>query len=246
MAANPYQSKFYPETNFGGFTDVDGTILFYSRVNALLKPEFRVVDFGCGRGAHGEDDIPFRRTLRTLRGKVARVIGIDVDPAGTENTSLDEFHLLRQDGTWPLDSESVDLIVCDNVMEHLPDPELFFSEASRVLRREGYVLIRTPNRLGYVGVISSLVPNRMHAKLVSNVQDQRKAQDVFPTLYRCNTVFALRRALRKHGFQCTVYGFEAEPSYLKFSKLAYGLGVIHQKLAPKFMRLAIFAFGQKQ
>ena len=36
---------FYPESKFGGFTDLDGTIRFYLRVNALLEPGFTVVDF---------------------------------------------------------------------------------------------------------------------------------------------------------------------------------------------------------
>ena len=47
-----------------------------------------------------------------------------------------------------------------------------------------------------------------------------------------------------HGLRAVVYGYEAEPSYLHFSKLSYGLGVLHQKFAPGFLRPAIFAFGQ--
>lgn len=47
------KERFYPETTYGGFSYVDGTIAFFSRVNALLKPESVVVDFGCGRGAGG-------------------------------------------------------------------------------------------------------------------------------------------------------------------------------------------------
>jgi len=53
-----YQEIFYPESRFGGFTDIDGTMVFYSRVNALIEPSFHVLDLGCGRGAHVEDPIP--------------------------------------------------------------------------------------------------------------------------------------------------------------------------------------------
>jgi hypothetical protein len=42
-----------------------------------------------------------------------------------------------------------------------------------------------------------------------------------------------------------VYTYEAEPSYLSFSPLAYYLGVLHQRHAPKGVRLALFAFAQK-
>jgi hypothetical protein len=48
----------------------------------------------------------------------------------------------------------------------------------------------------------------------------------------------------KNGFECVVYGYEAEPSYLSFSKIAYSLGVLHQKFAPQFMKPCIFAFGR--
>jgi hypothetical protein len=47
-------------------------------------------------------------------------------------------------------------------------------------------------------------------------------------------------------FRAVVYGYEAEPSYLSFAKLAYAIGVVHQKFVPGFLRLAIFAFGQSQ
>ena len=42
----PLIQRFYPESRFGGFTDIDGTVAFYSRVNALVKPLYVVVDFG--------------------------------------------------------------------------------------------------------------------------------------------------------------------------------------------------------
>jgi hypothetical protein len=48
------------------------------------------------------------------------------------------------------------------------------------------------------------------------------------------------------GALTDVDGYEAEPSYLNFSKLAYALGVWHERLAPRFMRLSIFAFGARQ
>lgn len=49
-----------------------------------------------------------------------------------------------------------------------------------------------------------------------------------------------------HGFQTEMYGHTPapEPLYLRFSKLAYALGVLHQKLAPSAWGLTIFALGQ--
>lgn len=86
-----YKQKFYPEVKFGGFSDVDGTIAFFNRVNALLQPSFTVLDVGCGRGARSEDPVLFRKGLCNLKGKVSKVIGIDVDPNAQNNPFLTSF-----------------------------------------------------------------------------------------------------------------------------------------------------------
>lgn len=237
--------QFFPETRFAGFTRLDGTLAFYSRVNALLHPDMQVVDFGCGRGAYAADPVEYRRGQRILRGKVQKVLGLDASPAGEQNPFIDEFHRLEGE-CWPLAGGSVSLVLCDYVLEHLPNPEAFFREAYRVLQPGGYVCIRTPNAWNYVAILSRLIPGRAHASIVSRTKGQITEEDVFPTLYRCNSLPAVRHALQQAGFEGTVYGYEAEPVYLSFSKLAYALGLLHQKLAPGIFRASIFAFGQKK
>jgi SAM-dependent methyltransferase len=237
-------NAFYPESRFGGFTQVDGTVAFYTRVQALAGPQAVVVDFGCGRGAYASDPIAFRRELRVFKGKVGQVIGLDASPAGAENPFLDAFYCLTEPH-WPLEDNSANLIVCDNVLEHLPEPSAFFAEARRVLRPDGVVCIRTPNALNYIALLSRLVPNRSHAQVLAKAKPGLTEEDVFPTLYRCNTIPAVRQALKWHGFNGLVFGYEAEPSYLSFSKTVYALGVLHQKLAPNLFRASIFAFGRK-
>jgi hypothetical protein len=91
-----------------------------------------------------------------------------------------------------------------------------------------------------------LVPGRLHARVLSTAQPERKEQDVFPTVHRCNTLGKLRRALRRHGFDACVYGYEAEPSYLAFSPVLYVLGVLHQRVAPGAFKLTLVAYGRKR
>lgn len=239
-----YLNIYYPESKFGGFTDVDGTITFYMRVNALLSASVLVADVGCGRGAYAEDPVSFRRELRILKGKCQKVIGIDVDGRASDNPFVDEFRLIENE-QWPLDDESVDLCVCDWVLEHVNDPHQFFSECRRVLKPAGYLCIRTSNALNYIGLASRLIPHKFHGAVINKVQVGRTAKDAFPTLYRCNTVRQIRCTLHAHGFDQCVYGYESEPSYFSFSRLFYWLGVVHQRLAPNIFRAAIFAFGRK-
>jgi len=239
-----YQRTFFPESVYGGFTDIDGTIHFYLRVNALLEDAFTVLDIGCGRGVYEYDPCRIRRELRILKGKCHRVIGVDIDKSAARNAFLDEFRLINSE-KWPVEGASVDLLICDQVLEHVEQPETFFSECRRVLKVGGYFCFRTANALGYVALMAKLLPNTYHAKVLVRVQSTRECEDVFPTYYRCNTVRKIRRHMKNVGFDGCVYTYEAEPSYLEFSKFAYWLGTLHQKYAPKALRLSIFGFTRK-
>ena len=241
-----YQTLFYPESRFGGFSDVDGTIAFAQRVRALLNLENIVLDVGCGRGVISDDPIPRHHELVVLRGKAAKVVGIDIDPAASGNPFIDEFLLIGEDQKWPLEDQSIDLCVCDSVLEHIKDPVRFFSEARRVIKPGGYLCIRTPNLFSYFGVFARVVPSKFHAAVTTRVQSNRKPADVFPAFYRCSTKWKLRRYLTRYGFDAVVYGHEAEPSYFSFSLIAYALAALHQKVAPNFMKITLFAFAQRQ
>jgi hypothetical protein len=244
-ANSAYKTAFYPETAFGGFTDIDGTIAFYVRVNALVEPSFRIVDFGCGRGGQAEDPIAFRRNLRCFKGRVARIIGLDVDIAGRTNPCLDEFRSLMPDASWGRRNRMGEfdyLRFCDGAPGRSRG---LIPRGQKGSRARGGICVSAPLMLTVTSALSRrLVPNKHHAKITSKAQADRKEEDVFPTLYRCNTISAIRRQMRLSGFQSLVYGYEAEPSYLEFSKLAYALGVLHQKYACSFMRPVILAFGR--
>jgi hypothetical protein len=54
----------------GGFDRYDGSIQFYQRINALLRPDFVVMDFGAGRGVnHIEDRSPIGAIWPTSRAR---------------------------------------------------------------------------------------------------------------------------------------------------------------------------------
>ena len=117
-------------------------------------------------------------------------------------------------------------------------------EIRRVLKNGGFLCIRTTNQWSYIAIAATLIPNKYHSTVTSAVQDGRKEEDVFPTVYKCNSIRKLKNIMKKNSIESLVYTYEAEPSYLSFSKIAYFLGVIHQKFAPGFISPAIFAFGK--
>ena len=236
-------TSVYPEYAFGRFTEHDGTVRFYNRINALVGPDDVVLDVGCGRGRQN-DPCEYHHRLMRLADRCRAFIGIDVDPAAEANPYVSEFRLIDDVDRWPIDDASVDLVVSDYVLEHVEDPDAFFSEVTRVLRPGGTFCARTPNKRGYVGTISRLIPDRLHASITGRVQVTREAEDVFPTYYRANTPGAVRRLFRAHGMEGVVIPVENEPNYFRFSALAYRAGAVLHKLIPGPLKNGLFIFAR--
>lgn len=238
--------RYFPEARFGGYSDIDQLVVFYTRVRSLLEPSFTVLDIGCGRGKHAEEGTP-RSNLKILNDHCKTVIGIDVNPAARHNPFVDQFHLIDPNGTWPIPDASVDLAVSDYVLEHVENPGLFLSECRRVIRPGGYLCMRTTNALSYFGIAARVIPNRLHSPIVQRAYvNPRKEEDVFPIRYRCNTVRAVRQALDRHGFEHCVYGYQSDPAHFAFSRALYFFGVLYQRLAPRAIRTAIFVFARRR
>lgn len=237
--------KLYPEFAVGGFTRVDGTIAFYTRVNALLTPSTRALDFGAGRGAWTENGSQFAVSLRTLRGKAATVIGVDVDDAVLENPALDEAVVVEVGHRLPFDDESFDLVLSDHTFEHVDDPKATAAELARVVRRGGWICARTPNRWGNVAVVARMVPNQLHARALEWVQPGRLAKDVFPTRYRMNTRRDLKRLFPPEQFRHHVYAHAAEPAYCADNVWLGRLLVAVNSVTPPWLRPTQMIFLHK-
>jgi len=240
-----YREIYFPETRFGGFSNIDSSIIFYTRINALLTADSVILDVGCGRGTAAEDRVLYRKSLRILKGKCKKIIGIDLDKAGYLNPCIDEFRLITEK-KWPVENESIDICICDNVLEHVENPNLFFSELSRVIKKEGLLFIRTTNLFSSFGFLSFITPLEFHKFILRNILHyQRERNDVFKTLFRCNTVFKIEYMFRKYKFKGCIRGYQSEPAYFAFSQFFYLIGLIFDYFTPNFLKTNIFCFASK-
>ncbi len=83
---------------------------------------------------------PYRQTIRPRRDGLDP-IEIRLEPANSERDR------------WPYDDASFDLVTGMEILEHLAlDPYFFFSEAARVLKPGGHLLLTTPNVVSHRGV----------------------------------------------------------------------------------------------
>ncbi|MCG6537181.1 MAG: bifunctional 2-polyprenyl-6-hydroxyphenol methylase/3-demethylubiquinol 3-O-methyltransferase UbiG [Syntrophales bacterium LBB04] len=102
-----------------------------------------VLDLGCGGGFMSE----------ALARRGARVTGVDPTMASLETAREHAWsqglEIVYREGVGeniPLDTHSVDRVVCVDVLEHVQDLEKVLSEIGRVIRPQGIFLFGTVNR----------------------------------------------------------------------------------------------------
>lgn len=116
------------------------TLVFYAG-NDILSGTW--VDMGCGSGG----------IAAALAPKVKKIIGIDPEPWSRWSTWTREHSNLEFiEGSYendpPLLAEnSVDIVICNQVYEHVPDPQQMIKVIYRILKPGGYCYFAGPNLL---------------------------------------------------------------------------------------------------
>lgn len=110
--------------------------------NINKHTEFKLLDVGCGIGN-------FLRCVSKWYPK-SSLYGLDISPDSLKSAQSNvfaEFSLGCAENL-PYENHCFDVVCSHHVIEHLSNPQLFFSEAKRVLKINGLLIIATPNPLG--------------------------------------------------------------------------------------------------
>jgi SAM-dependent methyltransferase len=194
--------------------------LYRERIRTYLKPGQRLLDAGCGR---------YMKFCKEL-SDVARVVGIDLESTFETDNQRAPFGIRGDLSSLPFGSNYFDMVISRSVVEHLEDPLRVFREFCRVLRPGGKLIIITPNKYDYVSLIAAVTPYRLHRSLVSKLF-QVPEDDVFPTLYRANTLSSIQKDMKVAGFLEKELGtINHYPAYLMFSPILFRLGILYEKL----------------
>ena len=176
-------------------------------IRQYLKKDLTLVDVGCGRGLE---------TVIAYKDAVNVSIGVDVSVAIKDNNTVD-FRVRGSAEMIPLASNSVDLVISQELIEHLKNPEDFFAEAARILKPGGHFILATPNLLSWKSFISCITPYSLHVRLNKQLHNI-DGTDVFPTFYRMNTLKRMNKCMTSNGMslqQATMW--EGTPRTLTFN-----------------------------
>jgi len=90
----------------------------------------RLLDIGCGSK-------PYQNLFH-----VEEYLGLDIDSEYSRKRGIADY--FYDGNTFPVGTESFDSALCNQVLEHVFNPDAFLSEIYRVLKRDGKLLLTVP------------------------------------------------------------------------------------------------------
>lgn len=173
-------------------------------MNRYIAPTDRVLDVGCGRGEY----------LCALLNTTPNAIGIETATDKLHDCLLSHPDLRNK--VFPVSAEAMpfpaddfDVVIINEVLEHIPDQDAALREIHRVLKPGGRFILFCPNRIfpfethGLMvrGKLRMWVPalHYLPASLARSLRIEPVARNYWPS--------EVGRLLRQHGFQVREQSF---------------------------------------
>ncbi|MBK5284071.1 MAG: class I SAM-dependent methyltransferase, partial [Bacteroidia bacterium] len=195
---------------------------FREEILRYLKPQMTLLDLGAGAGIIQE---------MNFKGKAKKIYGLDPDERVLANPFLDSA-VCSTGEEMTFQDEMFDIIICQNVMEHIENPGRFLTQVSRVLKKDGLLLVKTPNRNHYVSLGARLTPLWFHQWY--NRLRGREEVDTFKTFYHFNSKSKQQKIIAGIGIETiSISFFEKRPEYLRLNVFTYCIGIAYERIVNK-------------
>jgi SAM-dependent methyltransferase len=154
--------------------DVMDELESYLNAESRDRGPLTVLEAGCGSATH------------ISLGKVEKVVGIDISKERLLRNPQIQEGIEGDLETYPLPERAFDMVVCWNVMEHLPNPWQAMENFFRSLKDGGLIVLAFPNLCSLKGVITKFTPYRAHVWFYRYVFGDTRKEDFeqFPTYLR--------------------------------------------------------------
>jgi ubiquinone/menaquinone biosynthesis C-methylase UbiE len=192
-----------------------------------FEPNWKTLEIGCSKGV--------------LKDEFPNWTGLDISKKALANIPEKYPTILAPAEKIPIKDKSFNLVVMFDTIEHLQAPKQALNEAIRVLKPEGYLIIRSPQLIWSPRRLKSIkAPFIVLKELIARIADEIK--------YFLGEKVKFR--FLKNIPDYTKIGADWDATYLfsphnilLFLKSGYGMVCLNQKLFP--LRLGIDATYQK-
>lgn len=151
-----------------------------------------VFDVGCAELIGTTTD--GKKKSRWIHDKIAKVaknlIGIDINEKQVILLKEMGYNIIVGDVTTVDLKRKFDVIVAGELIEHLSNPGIFLDNMKRHLKKEGVLILTTPNRFDFITFVKSFFHN--------SIPDYNKPISKHVMYFDENSISAL---LKRHGFE---------------------------------------------
>jgi len=142
---------FYEKTPYGGRGPLQEMNVRYQQIldQIINYGGSNFLDVGCGNGSFE----------CSIEDHIENYVGIDISSRAIQiakQSSKKGMFLIGSACALPIRNGSNNLILCSEVLEHIPDYWMAVKEISRVLQADGHLILTTPNYMNPSVLLTSL------------------------------------------------------------------------------------------
>jgi ubiquinone/menaquinone biosynthesis C-methylase UbiE len=144
----------------------------------------KIMDMGCNRGHD------LFRMNRKFAGDSISFVGLDISPVDIQYAKDAAQRLKMSNCSFVVgnaektefEDGSFDVVICSELLEHVPKPEKVMKEIYRILKRGGCAIISTPNADNRLGKLRKFAPRRLkknwNQPVVTRKEDENRYEQL--------------------------------------------------------------------
>ena len=144
---------------------VDNTMKLYDFLDKEFKSKQKIdiLEAGCG----SLQKITFEKELF--------ITGIDISQKQLDRNIYLNKKILGDLQKFDFGDNKFDLVICWDVLEHLPNPNLALDNMSKALKPGGLIVLKLPNLMSFKGLFTRFTPHSIHVLYYKLVYKQPNA-----------------------------------------------------------------------
>lgn len=134
----------------------------------------------------------------------------------------------------PFVDNSVDLLVSHDLLEHIDDPKLFFSESKRILKPGGFFIHLLPSKFAPFALINQCLPSALSKRILSSLFSESRGIGGFPARYRLCYYSAIRTLMSKNELRAgRIITINDQSAYFGFFLPFFLISVLYEWVVQK-------------